>query len=52
MPVLVRVCIPVPNTMTKKPVGEERVYSVYACTLLFIAKGSQDKTLKELGGRS
>ena len=29
--------------MTKKQVGEERVYSVYTFTLLFITKGSQDR---------
>jgi hypothetical protein len=28
--------------MTKKQVGEERVYSAYTSTLLFITKGSQD----------
>jgi hypothetical protein len=28
--------------MTKKQVGEERVYSAYTFTLLFITKGSQD----------
>jgi hypothetical protein len=27
--------------MTKKQVGEERVYSAYTSTLLFITKGSQ-----------
>jgi hypothetical protein len=30
--------------MTKKQVGEERVYSAYTSTLLFITKGSQDCT--------
>jgi hypothetical protein len=31
------------NIMTKKQVGEERVYSAYTSTLLFIiTKGSQD----------
>jgi hypothetical protein len=30
--------------MTKKQVGEERVYSAYISTLLFITKESQDKT--------
>jgi hypothetical protein len=29
--------------MTKKQVGEERVYSVYISTLLFITKGSHDR---------
>jgi hypothetical protein len=28
--------------MTKKQVGEERVYSAYTSTLLFIIKGIQD----------
>jgi hypothetical protein len=28
--------------MTKKQVGEERVYSAYTSTLLFIIRGSQD----------
>jgi hypothetical protein len=30
------------NIMTKKQAGEERVYSAYTSTLLFIIKGSQD----------
>jgi hypothetical protein len=30
------------NIMTKKQVGEERVYSDYTSMLLFITKGSQD----------
>jgi hypothetical protein len=29
--------------MTKKQVREERVYSAYSSTLLFINKGSQDR---------
>jgi hypothetical protein len=29
--------------MTKKQVGEERVYSAYTSTLLFIIKGSQGR---------
>jgi hypothetical protein len=40
--VLVRGSIPAQNIMTKKQVGEERVYSAYTSTLLFITKGSQD----------
>jgi hypothetical protein len=28
--------------MTKKQVGEERIYSAYTSMLLFITKGSQD----------
>jgi hypothetical protein len=39
--VLVRVSIPGQNIMTKKQVGEERVYSAYTSILLFITKGSQ-----------
>ena len=30
------------DIMTKKQVGEVRVYSAYTYTLLFITKGSQD----------
>jgi hypothetical protein len=30
------------NIMTKKQVGEERVYLAYTSMLLFITKGSQD----------
>jgi hypothetical protein len=40
--VLVRVSIPAQNIMTKKQVGEEKVYSSYISTLLFITKGSQN----------
>jgi hypothetical protein len=40
--VLVRVSILEQNIMTTKQVGEERVYSAYISTLLFITKGSQD----------
>ena len=40
--VLVRVSIPAQNIMTKNPVGEERVYSVYTSKLLFITNGSQE----------
>ena len=29
--------------MTKKQVGEEKVYSAYTSSLLFITKGSQDR---------
>jgi hypothetical protein len=35
--------------MTKKQVGEERVYSVYTSTLLFITKGSQDWNSQSVG---
>lgn len=34
------------NTMTKKQVGEERIYWVYASPSLFITKGSQGKNLE------
>jgi hypothetical protein len=36
--VLVRVSIHGQNIMTRKQVGEERVYSAYTSTLLFITK--------------
>jgi hypothetical protein len=36
--VLIRVSTPGQNIMTKKQVGEERVYSAYTSTLLFITK--------------
>jgi hypothetical protein len=48
-PVLVRVCIFAQNIMTKKQVGEERVYSAYTSTLLFITKGSQDRNSHRAG---
>ena len=35
--------------MTKKQVGEERVYSAYISTLLFITKGSQDRNSSRAG---
>jgi len=40
------------NIMTKKQVGEEKVYSAYTSTLLFITKGSQDWNLSRPGSRS
>jgi hypothetical protein len=40
--VLVRVSIYAQNIIAEKQVGEERVYSAYTSTLLFITKGSQD----------
>jgi hypothetical protein len=49
---LVRVSIPAQNIMTKKQVGEERVYSDYTSTLLFITKGSQDWNSSRSGSRS
>ena len=42
--VLVRVSIPVQNIMTKKQVGEERVYSAYTSILLFITKAVRTGT--------
>jgi hypothetical protein len=50
--VLVRVSIPAQNIMTKKQVGEERVYSAYTSTLQFITKGSQDWNSSRSGSRS
>jgi hypothetical protein len=47
--VSVRVSIPAQNTMTKKQVGEQRVYSAYTSTLLFIIKGSQDRNSHRAG---
>jgi hypothetical protein len=49
--VLVRVSIPAQNIMTKKQVGEERVYSAYTSILLFITKGSQDWNSSKSGSR-
>jgi hypothetical protein len=46
---LVRVCIPAQNIMTKKQVGEERVYSAYTSTWLFITKGSQHRNSHRTG---
>jgi hypothetical protein len=40
------------NIMTTKQVGEERVYSAYTSTLLFITKGSQDWNPHRSGSRS
>jgi hypothetical protein len=40
------------NIKTKKQVGEERVYSAYTSTLLFITKGSQDWNSSRSGSRS
>jgi hypothetical protein len=40
------------NITTKKQVGEERVYSAYTSTLLFITKGSQDRNSSRSGSRS
>jgi hypothetical protein len=40
------------NIMTKKQVGEERIYSAYTSTLLFTTKGSQDWNLYRAGSRS
>jgi hypothetical protein len=35
--------------MTKKQVGEERVYSAYTSTALFITKGSQERNSTRAG---
>jgi hypothetical protein len=40
------------NIMTKKQVGEERLYSAYMSTLLFITKGSQDWNSSRSGSKS
>jgi hypothetical protein len=48
VPALVRVCIPAQNIMTKKHVGEERVYSTYTSTLLF-TKEIQDRNSHRAG---
>ena len=37
------------NTMTKKQVGEERVYLTYTCTSLFIIQRSQDRNSNRAG---
>jgi hypothetical protein len=37
--------------MTKKQTGEERVYSAYTSTLLFITKGLQDWNSSKSGNR-
>jgi hypothetical protein len=50
--VLVRVSIPGQNIMTKKQVGEERVYSAYISTSLFITERSQDWNSSRSGSRS
>jgi hypothetical protein len=39
------------NIMTKKQVGEKRVYSAYISTLLFITRGSQDWNSSRSGSR-
>jgi hypothetical protein len=41
--------IPAQNIMTKKRVGEERVYSAYTFILLFITKRSQDRNSHRAG---
>ena len=40
------------NIMTKNQVEEEKVYSAYTSTLLFITKGSQDWNSSRSGSRS
>jgi hypothetical protein len=39
---LVRVSIPAQNIITNKQIVEERIYSAYISTLLFITKGGQN----------
>jgi hypothetical protein len=50
--VLVRVSIPGQNIMTKKQVGEEKVYWPYSSTLLCITKGNQVWNSTKSGSRS
>jgi hypothetical protein len=50
--VLVRVSIPAQIIVIKKQVGEERDYSTYTSTLVFITKGSQDWNSSRSGSRS
>jgi hypothetical protein len=50
--VLVRVSIPAQNNMTKKQVGEERIYSAYISMFLCITKGRQDWNSSRSGSRS
>jgi hypothetical protein len=38
--------------MTKKQLGEERVYSAYTSTVLFITKGNQDWNSSRSGYKS
>ena len=45
-------CYSCTNIMTKKQAGEERVYSAYISTLLFITEGSQDWNSSRSGSRS
>ena len=49
MDILVKICIPAQNIMTKKQVGEERVCLAYTSTLLFITKESQDRNSHRAG---
>jgi len=51
---LIRGSIALMKCHDQKQVGEERVYLTYTSTLLFIAKGSQDRTQteQESGDRS
>jgi hypothetical protein len=50
--VIVRVSIPAQNIMTQKQVENERVYSTYTSTLLFINKENQDWNSSRSGSRS
>ena len=44
---VVRIYIPAQNIMTKKQVGEERVYSAYTSMLLLITKGLKLKQVRK-----
>jgi hypothetical protein len=50
--ILVRGFCSCTNIMTKKQVVEERIYSAYISTLLFITKGIQDRNSHRAGSRS
>ena len=47
--IIVRVCIPAQNIMTKKQVGKGRVYSAYTSKVQFITTGSQDRNSHRAG---
>jgi hypothetical protein len=50
--VLVRVSIPGQNIMTKKQIGEERVYSAYNSVFAVHHQGNQDWNSSRSGSRS
>jgi hypothetical protein len=47
-----RVSIPEQNIPTKKQGGEERAYSTYTSTVLFITKGGKDRISSRSRSRS